>query len=116
MIESFQAKVIFFLIMGYLLWKWVLKDFIEDWGCRIIVRNHMKQAHFQERLEQIRKEYKLIHSNETPTPEHIKHYYQQYLESWENQDEWTTENPMSFEKFEKSAKEYGYKFLINMKG
>ena len=106
--------------VGYILvnkyyWKPLLGrqvDFLED----------MKKG-----IEKSIEETKKMKSGEIPSDEDIKKYYKMYLKKFDldNRDQWTTEESMSFEKFEKDAKSnekqegiirkrQGWEFLIAM--
>lgn len=111
-------------ISVYLFWVLVIKPMIKQ--------PHFVELHSQASLESIVEESKLLKSKETPTAEHILKYYKMYLakDALEKQDMWTTKEPMSFEKWEATAKtptktvmisndmgfqtSGGYQFLISM--
>jgi hypothetical protein len=60
----------------------------------------------KESLKKSREETEKLRSGEIPSDEDIEKYYKMYCKKFEidNKDQWTTREPMSFEKFEKEAK------------
>ena len=82
---------------------------------------HIKKA-WGEALKEAAHETELMNSGKVPTDEDIQLYYKMYLKKKEMDamQQWTTEEPMPFEEWEKKAKDVndsdfnygGYKFMV----
>jgi hypothetical protein len=99
----------------YWFWKWVIKPELNRLkadkrlnkrikilrGMGFDVPDNMMNPYLPD------EELNLLKSEETPTDEHIMLYYKMYCQKWDlkTQEMWTTEKPLSFDHWEKRAKE-----------
>ena len=106
------------IISGVLLWFLVLRPLLRVYQDDKTVDKIAEK--WSEAIKESLEETELMNKNEIPTDEHIQLYYKMYLKKDEirKQGTWTTEEPLSFEDWEKKAKgnrEYDrYKFMIPM--
>lgn len=89
-------KIIFIVLGLYLLWVIVIKPLIRDMNSNSKLFNPFLN------IEEI----ELLTNDRTPTEEDIVLYYKMYIKKFEmmKEQEWTTQQPMSFKTWEDRAK------------
>lgn len=101
---------------------WIFGKYLLD-----MRRSRKFMKHIENSILESARQTRLMNSNEIPSDEDIDKYYRMYLKKFglDNDDIWTTNDPMSFEQFYKEAKSEpkqegllphygGWKFLISM--
>jgi hypothetical protein len=91
----FIGGIVIIYVILYLVWKYLEKPMSDR------IRESWRES-IRESMEETSK----LNSDEIPSDDDILKYYKMYCKKLEidNTDQWTTEEPMSYENFEKRAK------------
>jgi len=107
---------LFLICSGLALIVVVIWNRFKRYSERMAIESQIFSDELKKSLEKSAEETMKMKSGETPSDEDIDKYYRMYCKKFEldTEDEWTTAELLTFEEFEKDAKDKGYRFLISM--